>query len=122
MFCKLVFLLNLQVKNWLKIQICIVKTIYAIDNVRHNTLQYWIDRLQSIFSNRYEFSSSGEAYISIGRKNGLEVEWVVKLPKNLKIRPAEKSFSYIRYEGSDKALKAAIDYRDNVLDNILAQL
>ena len=122
MFRKVLTLLNIAVKNWLCLQIEIVKTIYAIDNLRTNTLEYWICRLVSIFSSRFEGTSSGEAFITTRRKDGLENGWVVKLPNALKVRPAEKSFPFSQKGGKKQALAAAIAYRDHKLNEILSQI
>jgi len=44
--------------------------------------------------------------------------WVVTLPTGLNIKPKAKYFFFKTYEGSkEKALRAAIEYRDNTLNN-----
>ena len=44
--------------------------------------------------------------------------WLVSLPTALKIKPKSKYFFFKTYEeNKDKALRAAIDYRDNSLNN-----
>ena len=46
--------------------------------------------------------------------------WLVTLPVGLKIKPKQKYFFFKTYRGDkEKALRAAIEYRDNSLNNWL---
>ena len=46
------------------------------------------------------------------------ISWLVTLPTALKIKPKQKYFFFKTYGGDkEKALRAAIEYRDNSLNN-----
>ena len=124
MLTKILYLLNLNIKNWLELQKTILKIIYQFPGKREYSISHWQKRLSEIYTIRF---SNVEFFISAiraksGANKGNQIGWVVTLPKILEIRPIQKYFSLNTYGDIHLCKKAAIEYRNITLNNWLNKI
>ena len=98
---------------------------------KKNNIEFYQNKLEIYFRNRLvsfqspkftiskiptSFTKVDLFYISLSK----DQSWLVTLPTGLNIKPKQKYFFFKTYGGDrEKALIAAIDYRDNSLNNWL---
>lgn len=124
MFNNVLMFLNLNIRNWYELQVALVQNIFSIPNIRELSLPHWLDRLADIFNTRFTNTLSGHAFIApykgkLGQDKGRQIGWVVTLPKSLSITPKAKYFLASTHGSLDKALEAAVAYRDLTLNKWL---
>lgn len=118
-------LMSLKPKGWLEAQLAMLNLIYSLYDSRSYKLDYWVKRLTDIFNRSVKNLPRGTTYITLTKYNkgvslGKDKSWMVKLPRGLNASPKEKHFFISQYIGnSDKALKAAIKYRNDSLAEYL---
>ena len=115
-------LIALDSRNLYHIKYLIIKTLYSIDNNRDLPIEYWFKRWDEIFKSKTIQNISGELYISPVKdkvNNTGQIGWSVYLPEFLKTKPRTKYFYFSNFGSKDIALKEAIIYRDNIIDNWL---
>lgn len=99
--------------------VTIIKIIYSYPHERHQTENYWLDLIQLWFKEQSNLSHSGENYIQAvyGRSElkGTIVAWKCVLPKESQIRA--RQFGFKNKSESGEALKKAINYRDDSIQN-----
>ena len=118
---RVLYFINLNIKNWLALHETILKIIYELPGDRTYPYEHWINRLKENFSERF---SDVDYFISLtrvksGENKAMPNGWVVTLPKKLGILPVQKYFSLVTYGSIDKAKIAALNYRDTILENWL---
>lgn len=124
---KYFLLSNVASRHWTNGQLALLWEIYsnnAFPNMKKN-YEFWKNKIEIYFKNKLEQATSTCSegitkeslfYISISK----DKSWVVTLPTGLNIKPKAKYFFFKTFEGSkEKALRAAIEYRDNSLNNWL---
>ena len=103
--------------HWKQGKLAVLRLIYTkLDHERVYTYDHWARRLDEIFEGRLR--NFTEFYICFAKNN----HWSVRLPEAFNVRPKAKSFSVAAYNNSsEEALKAAIQYRDDLLNEWLTQ-
>ena len=129
---KYLVLSKIASRHWKDSQLALLRLIYFSNAFpkKNNNYGFWKDKLDLYFKNKLENSISycfkelnfpglekkDLFYICMSK----EKSWLVTLPSGLKIKPKAKYFFFKTYDNSkEKALKAAIEYRDNCLNNWL---
>jgi len=115
-------LISLDTRNLLTVKYLLIKTIYSIENNRNYPIGHWIKRIDEIFKNKSAKNVSGEFYItSVKDKHDKTIQngWSVYLPEFLNATPRNKYFYFEKSGGKDKALLAAVAWRDLIIDNWL---
>jgi len=120
---------NVASRHWKTGQLVLLKEIFsnaAFPKKAYN-FEFYKNKLEVYFKNRMEetkeqsIGSEGLTkedlfYITMSK----DKSWMVTLPTALKIKPKSKYFFFKTYQDNkDKALRAAIGYRDNSLNNWL---
>lgn len=110
-------ILSVSATHWKEGQLATLRLIYGIlDHEREYDYDHWARRLDEIFGERKKHFT--EFYICC-RKNRY---WDVKLPEAFNVRPKTKAFFFVTYNNSsEQALQAAIQYRDDRLNEWLTQ-
>lgn len=108
--------------------IALLNVLYKYPNDREKSLDEWVSLANDYFKNVEEGYISGNHLIQPLKGRGAKanefIAWRAVFPekvnsyKNLPI----KQFSFSTYGSSSKALEAAIEYRDQVLESILKEL
>ena len=124
---RIIKLMSIKPKGWLEAQLAILNTIYASVHDRTYPLSHWTDRLINIFADNTRDLPAGTSYITLvmfkkGPNLGKPQSWMVKLPAGLNHKPKEKHFALSTYGTSEKALAAAIQYRNSTLAKYLQDL
>ena len=115
-------LISLDTRNLLTVKYLIINTIFSIENNRNYPVGHWIKRIDEIFKNKSAKNVSGEFYITtVKDKKDKTVQngWNVYLPEFLNATPRNKYFYFEKSAGKDKALLAAVAWRDLIIDNWL---
>ena len=130
---KYLLLANVATRHWKTGQLALLREMYLSNAFpkRKNNFEFYKKKLEIYFKNRlvsfqspkntFSLISSGSLtkedffYISISK----DQSWLVTLPAGLKTKPKQKYFFFKTYGGKEKALKVAIEYRDNCLNNWL---
>lgn len=133
---KYLLLSDVAARHWKNGQLALLRKIYssqAFPNKKHN-LEFYQNKLEIYYKNRLVSYKSPKSSISsiANLSEGLtkedlfyicvskNISWLVTLPTALKIKPKQKYFFFKTYGGDkEKALRAAIEYRDNSLNNWL---
>ena len=124
---RVIKLMLIKPKSWLEAQLAIVNTIYDTTHDRTYPLSHWVARLTSIFAEAISALPGGTSYITLvlfkkGPNVGQPQSWMVKLPAGLNHKPKEKHFAISTYKSSEKALEAAVEYRNTTLAEYLTNL
>lgn len=102
----------------------LIDKIYSV-NERFTDKEVWIRRLNLSLKAVYYRRDWGEYYIHpIFTPNKVIRGWLVRFPSTLKL-PKSKSkqvFMNSTYNGEEKALAAAVEYRDKIICNWIAKL
>lgn len=112
-------LILLDSRNLLPLKYLLIKTIYSIDNDRNYSFDHWIKRIDEILKKKSTRNASGEFYISPikdKQDKSIQAGWNVFLPAFLGVSPGTKYFYFYNLAGKDLALKAAIAYRDSMIN------
>jgi len=115
-------LILMDSRNLLPVKYLLIKTIYSIDNDRNYDLDHWIKRIDEIFKIKSTRNASGEFYITLvkdKKDKTIQAGWNVFLPAFLGISPRTKYFYFYHFAEKDLALKAAIAYRDSMINNFI---
>jgi hypothetical protein len=132
---KYLLLSDVAARHWKNGQLALLREIYsshAFPYKKHN-LEFYQNKLEIYYKNRLVSYKSPKSSISsiANLSEGLikedlfyicvskNISWLVTLPTALKIKPRQKYFFFKTYGDKEKALKAAIEYRDNSLNNWL---
>lgn len=131
---KYLLLSNIASRHWKTGQLALLWEIYSSNAfpLKRYNFYFYKNKLETYFKNRLLYFKSPKATSNIICSQGLAKEdlfyiciskdksWLVTLPVALKFKPKQKYFYFKTYEGNkDKALRAAIEYRDNCLNNWL---
>ena len=128
---KYLILSGIASRHWKKSQLALLRLIYFSKAFpkKSNNYNFWKDKLDFYYNNKLNkaISSYSEVNFSWLEKKDLfyiclskDKSWLVTLPSGLKIKPKAKYFFFKTYDNcKEKALKAAIEYRDNTLNNWL---
>ena len=111
-------LISLDTRNLLPVKYLLIKTIYSIDNDRNYPFGHWINRINEIFKNK-SANISGEFYISQKKSKTEVVGWNVYLPEFFNVKPRTKYFYFSTFGGKIEALRAAVHWRDNIINSWL---
>lgn len=126
---KYLILSSVAAKHWKTGQLVLLREIYyskAFPKIKNN-YEFLRTKLEIYSKNRLEetiqqsigiegITKEDLFYISMSK----DKSWLVTLPTAFKIKPKSKYFFFKTYEDNkDKALRAAIGYRDNSLNNWL---
>jgi hypothetical protein len=133
---KYLLLTNVASRHWKTGQLALLREIYLSNAFpkRKNNFEFYKKKLEIYFKDRLvsfqspklthsPIPSEGEGltkedffYICMSK----DQSWLVTLPVRLMIKPKQKYFFFKTYGGNkEKALRAAIEYRDNSLNNWL---
>ena len=97
--------------------ITIIETIYTFPNIRIHSKYFWLNIIKCWFLNQAKNMTSGENNIQavFGRElyKGKVIAWKCVLPKYYNTK--NKQFGFTNSAESEKALKQAIQYRDNAI-------
>lgn len=131
---KYFLLSNVASRHWKTGQLALLRDIYSSNAFpkRKNNFQFYKNKIEIYFKNKLVSWHSPNPTFSTSSSEGLTKEdlfyiclskdksWLVTLPTGLKIKPRQKYFFFKTYGGDkDKALIAAIEYRDNTLNSWL---
>ena len=122
MITHVLVLLSAGATHWKEGQLATLRLIYTrLDQEREYDYDHWAlakHRLDEIFELQSKrLRNFTEFYISFAKNN----HWSVKLPEAFNVSPKAKSFSVAAYNNSSQeALRAAIQYRDDRLNEWLA--
>lgn len=130
---KYLLLSNVAARHWKTGQLALLKEIYLSNAFpkRKNNFEFYKKKLEIYFKDRLvsfkspkftnskissSFTKVDLFYICLSK----DQSWLVTLPVGLNIKPKQKYFFFKTYGGDkEKALRAAIEYRDNSLNNWL---
>lgn len=138
---------DVAARHWKNAQLALLWEIYSSNafprsatfflrkkSYKKNNFEFWKNKLDIYFKNKLISFQSPKSYNSLiaNLSEGLtkedlfyicvskNISWLVTLPTTLKIKPKQKYFFFKTYGGDkEKALIAAIEYRDNSLNNWL---
>lgn len=119
-FTKVLYLLHLNIKNWIELQLAIVDLVYSIPHIREYDKSYWYKKIIEVHKLTIKDTFSIGAFIAPYKKDNRLIGWVVTIPKSLSIKPAAKYF--VNLQDLEKAKLDAIAYRDNLLEKSLKDL
>lgn len=100
----------------------LVNKIYASTNERFTDKEVWMDRIEDWLKVASARRDTGECYISSIYTSDHKVRgWQVRFPSTLKLPKSNKAFMCSTWDGQDKALAAAVQYRDKILSDWINQ-
>lgn len=102
--------------------IALVNKIYASTNKRFTDKEVWMDRIEDWLKVASARRDTGEYYISSIYTSDHKVRgWQVRFPSTFKLPKSNKAFISSTWDGQDKALAAAVQYRDKILSDWINQ-
>nr|ATI20463.1 hypothetical protein [Juglanconis juglandina] len=106
--------------------IAILGILYKYPNKRTKTLEEWVALTEEYFNEVNQGYISGHHLIQPLKGRGVNagniIAWRVVFPEKFKPALPMKSFQFNVYGSEGKALEAAIQYRDSILDSHLKGL
>lgn len=125
---------DVAARHWKNGQLALLREIYSSNAfpLKKNNLEFYKNKIEIYFKNKLVSYKSPKSISSSISSEGLpkedlfyicvskNISWLVTIPTALKIKPKQKYFFFKTYGGDkEKALRAAIEYRDNSLNNWL---
>jgi len=102
--------------------IALVNKIYASTNKRFTDKEVWMDRIEDWLKVASARRDTGEYSIySIYTSDHKVRGWQVRFPSTFKLPKSNKAFICSTWDGQDKALAAAVQYRDKILSDWINQ-
>ena len=101
----------------------LINKIYDSTNERFTSKKVWMDRIEDWLKAVSARREWGEYFISPIYTSNREIRgWQVRFPSTLKFPKSNKALMSSTCGGQDKALAAAVQYRDKILSDWITQL